>query len=309
MLAAIQDHENRERRTMTSARQVPGRRRWHSTQVLRRLTQLGFGLFIIISSIRHHIVASEHLASIDAYCPFGGFETLYRWLSSGGLYVQKTHQSNMILVLGLIAGVVVAGGAFCGWVCPFGALQDLLDWVRKKLHLPQIVLPARLDRVLTYGRYVTLAGILYATITSVKLWFADYDPYRTIFGLGWLFEFNLAEQWPAYVVALGIVAGSLFIKRFWCRYLCPLGGVISILGNLSLLRIRRDEAGCKSCAVCNAPCPVRVDVAQAKPAVSADCIGCLECVEACPRPGALDVTLGPALPPILTTKKGKEVIT
>jgi len=91
----------------------------------------------------------------------------------------------------------------------------------------------------------------------------------------------------------------MLIERFWCRYLCPLGGVISILGNLSLLRIRRDAVDCKGCAVCNAPCPVKIDVAKASPAVRADCIGCLACVEACPRPGTLSVTLGPALPAVL----------
>jgi polyferredoxin len=249
------------------------------------------------------VVTSEHLASIDAYCPFGGFATLWRWISSGGLFVQKTHLSNLVLMLGLVAGVILAGGAFCGWICPFGALQDLLDWSRRKLRLPEPRVPTRLDRALTYGRYVTLAGILYATIASVKLWFADYDPYRTIFGLGWLFEFNLAEHWPAYVVALGIVAGALVMPRFWCRYLCPLGGVISLLGNVSLLRIRREATDCVGCAVCNSPCPVKIDVARADPAVSADCIGCLECVEVCPREAALSVTLGPALPKILKPAK------
>jgi polyferredoxin len=182
-------------------------------------------------------------------------------------------------------------------------MHDLLEWIRRKLRLPEVEVPARLNQVLTYGRYITLAGILYATIASVKLWFADYDPYRTIFGLGWLFEFNLAEHWPAYVVALGIVAGAFLVPRFWCRYLCPLGGVISLLGNLSLLRIRRDAVDCMGCAVCNTPCPVKIDVAQADPAVSADCIGCLECVEACPRDAALSVTLGPALPKILKPAK------
>jgi polyferredoxin len=278
------------------------------TQLLRRSTQAAFGLFIIASSIRHNVVSSEHMASIDAYCPFGGFETLWRWLSTGGLFVQKTHQSNLVLLLGLVAGVILAGGAFCGWICPFGTLQDLLTWIRKKLRLPEIRVPARLDRILTYGRYVTLAGILYATISTVKLWFADYDPYRTIFSLGWLFEFNLAEHWPAYTVALLIVAGAFLIDRFWCRYLCPLGGAISILGNLSLLRIRRDANDCKGCAVCNAPCPVKIDVAQADPAVSADCIGCLACVEACPRHGALSVTLGPALPRLFKSRKEERVL-
>ena len=292
---------------MTVIDQLQGKLGLSRTQLLRRLTQLGFGLFVVISSLRHNLVTSEHLASIDAYCPFGGFATLYRWLTSGGLYVQKTHGSNLVLALGLIVGVILAGGAFCGWICPFGALQDLLDWVRKVLRLPELKVPARLDRILTYGRYLALAGILYATISTVKLWFADYDPYRTIFSLGWLFEFNLAEHWPAYVVALVILAGSLLIRRFWCRYLCPLGGLISILGNFSLLRIRRSADNCKGCAVCNAPCPVKIDVARAKSAVSADCIGCLECVEACPRPGSLEVTLGPALPPILRRERKERV--
>ncbi|MFN2186513.1 MAG: 4Fe-4S binding protein [Anaerolineae bacterium] len=277
------------------------------TRLLRRLTQAGFGLFIVGSSIRHYLVTTEHVASIDAYCPFGGIATLWRWVSTGGLFVQKTHQSNLVLLLGLIAGVILAGGAFCGWICPFGALQDLLDWIRKKLRLPELRIPPRLDRVLTYGRYVTLGVILYATIATVKLWFADWDPYRTIFSLGWLFEFNLSEQWLAYAVALVILVGALLIPRFWCRYLCPLGGAISLLGNLSLLRIRRNDASCKSCAVCNAPCPVKIDVAQADSAVSADCIGCLECVEVCPREGALSVTLGPALPKILRPQKKEDV--
>jgi polyferredoxin len=271
-------------------------RRMSRTQLLRRLTQAGFGLFILVTSILHNVVTSDHLASIDAYCPFGGFETAWRWLSSGGLYVSKTHASNLILALGLVVGVLLSGGAFCGWICPFGALQDLLGWIRKKLHLPEIRVPARLDRILTYGRYLTLAGILYATISTVKLWFADYDPYRTIFGLGWLFEFDLAAQWPAYLVALIIIAGALFIPRFWCRYACPLGGAISLLGNFSLLRIRREPSQCKSCSICNVACPVKIDVARAENAVSANCIGCLACVETCPRHGALSVALGPALP-------------
>jgi polyferredoxin len=176
------------------------------------------------------------------------------------------------------------------------------------LRLPEISVPTRPDRILTYGRYIVLAGILYATISTVRLWFADYDPYRTIFGLGWIFEFNLAEHWPAYVVALAIVVGALVIPRFWCRYLCPLGGAISLLGNLSLLRIRRAETDCAGCAVCNVPCPVKIDVAQAAPVVSADCIGCLECVEACPHHGALNVTLGPALPKVLRSRKEEGIV-
>ncbi len=264
------------------------------SRILRHLSQGAFAAFILVTSVLHYLVESEHMASIDAYCPFGGFETLWRWITTG-TYVSKTHGSNLILALGLLVGTLLAGGAFCGWVCPFGALQELLAKVRQWLHLPQIKVPAKLDRWLGYGRYVVLGGILYATISTVKLWFAGYDPYRTIFGLGWLFEFNLAESWPAYLVALLVVVAALLIPRFWCRYACPLGGLISLLQRISFLRIRRNEKVCINCNLCTKACPSRLPVATAK-TVTAGCIGCLECVEACPKAGALDVTTVQLLP-------------
>nr|MBP7694818.1 4Fe-4S binding protein [Anaerolineales bacterium] len=180
-----------------------------------------------------------------------------------------------------------------GWVCPFGTVQDGLAWLRARLRLPEVRVPARLDQILRYGRFVVLTLVLVQTISTVKLWFADFDPYRTLFGLGWLFEFNLAEQWPAYAITGAVLLGSLLVERAWCRYLCPLGGLISLLGNFSLLRIRRNAAACKTCAVCERPCPVKLNVATAK-VVSSNCIGCLACVQACPRHNTLEVQLAPA---------------
>lgn len=263
------------------------------TQILRRLTQFGFLAFIVYAAVVHNLATEDGAtASLDALCPFGGVETLWRWLTSGGQFVSKTHLSNLVLALGLLLGVLAAGGAFCGWVCPFGAMQDLLSWVRGKLHIKEIRVPEKWDRILRYGRYVVLAFVLIQTITLVKLWFADWDPYRMIFGLGWLFEFNPAEAWGAYLVAGGIIIASLFIERAWCRYMCPLGGAISLIGNLSFLRIRRNGEACKGCNVCEKPCPVKLPVATAN-TISPNCIGCLACVEACPRHGTLEVQVAP----------------
>jgi len=263
------------------------------TQRSRRITQFAFAAFIIIMSVMHNLsTVGGATPSIDALCPFGGIETLQRFIASGGLFIPKTHLSNIVLLIGLTIGVVLAGGAFCGWVCPFGALQDGLTWLRKKLHIKEIMVAPKADRVLRYGRYLVLALILIQTISTVKLWFADFDPYRTIFGLGWLFEFNLEANWPAYTIALLIIGGSLLIERAWCRYLCPLGGAISLLGKVSFLRIRRTGESCKGCAVCERPCPVKLLVATAN-TISSNCIGCLECVAACPRHDTLDVRLAP----------------
>ncbi len=263
------------------------------TQRIRHLSQIGFTAFILYSSVLHSTAADEATtASIDALCPFGGLETLWKFISTGGQYVSKTHLSNVVLGLGLLIGVLIVGGAFCGWACPFGAVQDLMNWIRTKLHVKDIRVSARADRVLRYGRYLVVGMVIYQTISTVKLWFADWDPYRTLFGLGWLFEFNLAESWFAYGVVILVLGASLFVERAWCRYACPLGGAISLLGNFGLLRIRRTDDSCKGCSVCQTPCPVKLPVATAD-TISSNCIGCLACVQACPCPGALELRLAP----------------
>lgn len=264
--------------------------------VLRRLSQFGFAAFILSSSVRH-ATSLENLPSIDATCPFGGIATLWKFISSGGsIYVQKIHPSNLVMLVGLLVGAIIAGGTFCGWICPLGALQDALDWVRGRLKLRSLRLPRRVDRVLRYGRYVMLAGILYATISTAKLWFADFDPYRTIFGLGWLFEFNWAEHWKAYVSAVAMLAAALLIPRFWCRYLCPLGAILGLLQRISPLKVRRDASLCIRCGKCDAACPMDLSVATVS-AVNYDCTGCQKCTGVCPVDGALDVSLG-ALKPL-----------
>lgn len=282
--------------TAVPQRRPRKRRPMNKTQIARRIVQVGFLAFILFASLRHSLVEESEAtaASIDALCPFGAVETFWRAWTSGE-FVPKTHPSNLVLGGGLLLATLAAGAAFCGWICPFGTLQDGLTWLRTRLRLPELRVPAKIDRVLRYGRFVVLGLVLYMTISTVKLWFADYDPYRTIFGLGWLFEFNLVEHWLAYTIAVAILVLSFFVPRFWCRYACPLGGLLSLTNHVSLLRIRRTESTCKSCALCNKPCPVGIDVAAAKPFVSANCIVCLECVDTCPRHGALEVQLAPAV--------------
>jgi len=271
------------------------KKKWRLTRTLRYVSQAGFAIYILSTSLRHGLVESGVLAedsvnpipSIDALCPFGGIETLWRF-AADGLYVPKTHLSNFVLFLGLLIGALLAGAAFCGWICPLGALQDLLSGVRKRLKLPAATVPPHVDRWLTYGRYLVLAGIIYGTATTVRLWFADFDPYRTFFGLGWIFEFDWISQWTAYIVTIVVIIGSLFIHRLWCRYLCPLGGLLSIVQRVSLFKIQRYPNLCIDCGRCAKVCPVKLPVDKSI-RTGADCVGCLDCIESCPKPGALEV--------------------
>lgn len=257
----------------------------------RALVQLAVVGLILFAAIRHAGQSGPASPSVDALCPFGGVETLWTWVTTGQ-FITKIHPSNLILAAAVVVSVLVAGNAFCGWICPFGAVQDALNWLRRVLHLPVLTIPPRLDRVLRWGRFVVLAGILWISAHTATLWFAGVDPYVTLFSLHWLTEPDPATSWPAWLILALVLAGSVLVQRAWCRYLCPLGGLLSVLGRLSILRVRRSAATCTGCNLCVRPCPVGIDVAAAQPAVSSDCIGCLECVASCPTGGALVVAAG-----------------
>ena len=256
----------------------------------RHLVQAALVAFVLFVGVRHQL--EDSTPSVDALCPFGGVETLWTWVTTGQL-ISKTHPSNLILGAGLFVAVLVAGNAFCGWLCPFGAVQDALTWVRRALHIPTLTVAPRVDRVgkvLGLGRYLVLALVIWMSVSTVSLWFAGYDPYVTLFGLHWLFEPNLGTMWLAWVVLGLIIAASVVVERAWCRFMCPLGGVLTLLGHFSIIRVRRSATACTGCNLCVKPCPVGIDVAKPVKAVSADCIGCLECVANCPVGGALDVS-------------------
>lgn len=277
-------HLNRAQRRLRDIRRL---------RIGRALTQLAFAALILTAAVRHQLAERGTSSSVDALCPFGAVETLLTWITAGH-FVPKIHQSNMVLGLSVLVATVLVGNAFCGWVCPFGALQDGLSWVRRRLHLPVVPVPRAWDRGLRWGRFVVLAVIVWMSATTARLWFSDYDPYLTAFSLRWLFEFNARTMSLQLAILLVVVVGSLLVDRFWCRYLCPLGAVFAVVGHLSILRIRRSGAACTDCARCDTPCPVGIEPSRAKPLVSTDCVGCMECVVACPVQGALAVD-GPVL--------------
>jgi len=280
----------------TSAGRRPGgqptkavlrRRGMRRLRTTRGIVQLAFAALIVTVGVRHQLLKSE-APSVDALCPFGGVETLITWITTGQ-FISKIHPSNLILGLAVLVAVVVVGNAFCGWVCPFGAVQDALTWARRALHLPTVDLPRAADRVLRWGRFVVLAVVLYFSVSTAKLWFAGFDPYLTLFSLHWLFAFDAATMWLPLAILAAILGASVVVDRFWCRYLCPLGGVFAIVGHLSVFRVRRSASACTDCTLCDRPCPVGIEPSKAAPLASTDCIGCLDCVAACPVKGALSL--------------------
>jgi polyferredoxin len=289
--------------------------RWFKpgTSTLRRVTQVAFTLFLGFLVVSHLLVgesATTVTTSAEAFCPFGGVETLYQYFTNGGT-INHTHLSNLVLLVATLALTIVARGAFCGWICPFGAIQEWIyaasAWLQKRIPpfgrgmrafkkrlgvrsarlgmLPESTLIQRIDGVLRYGKYAVLATIIGGTISYGVMVFRDYDPWSALLEIG-------ALELTAGTVVLGIVLiAALFVERPWCRYACPLGAVIGLTSQLSPLRIQREGTVCTGCTLCSKSCPMGLPVATMSELKHRDCVMCLECVDACPQPGALDVKL------------------
>jgi len=164
-------------------------------------------------------------------------------------------------------------GVFCGWLCPFGALQELLNTAARRLKVPQIQVPFALHERLWPIKYIIFLGLFAVSLNSVTLAFqgAEVEPFKTAITLKFL------RAWPFVLYAAGLLVAGLFIERFFCRYLCPLGAALAIPARLRMFEWLKRRVQCgRECRICATRCPVQAihPLGQINPN---ECIHCLNC--------------------------------
>lgn len=183
----------------------------------------------------------------------------------------------------IVAYGLIAGRGFCGWFCPFGTLNDLLAF-RK----------VRINRVASYSKYAVLLGTIIAAWALADTIFCKLCPAASITAsIPYLFMGVAKVNRPfiVHMISLGtVLLGMVIIARFWCRYLCPMGAILSLFNKVSFLHLKLDTNRCSRCGDCAVACPMGLQPHEEYD--DHNCIKCGECTEACSL-DALTLTFSP----------------
>jgi len=164
-------------------------------------------------------------------------------------------------------------GAYCGWLCPFGALQELSNQIARALKFPQWTLPWGLHERLWPVKYMIFLGLFGLSMVSIPLaeTYAEVEPFKTAIILKFM------REWPFVVFALVILLIGLFVERFYCRYLCPLGAALAIPARVRMFDWLKRYKECGSpCQSCSNECPIQAihPTGEINPN---ECVNCLHC--------------------------------
>ena len=164
-------------------------------------------------------------------------------------------------------------GAYCGWLCPFGALQELTNRLAKMLRVPQWTVPWGLHErswPLKYIIFLALFGLSLYSIEDAER-FAEVEPFKTAIIL------KFAREWPYVAFAVVLLGIGLFVERFYCRYLCPLGAALAIPARLRMFEWLKRYRECGSpCARCAKECMVQAIHPEGNINPN-ECLYCLHC--------------------------------
>jgi NosR/NirI family nitrous oxide reductase transcriptional regulator len=231
------------------------------SRVTHRVVRLGFLLFVLvwlgwIAGAQLSIINLMHYVT----APLSGTNLLEPLIVIVAIYT-------------LISVILIGRGVFCGWLCPFGALQELLAQVSRALRLPQWTPSASVESRLRWGKYIAAAALLVLAFVAIGTAesAAEIEPFKTAITA------KFSRGWPYVLYASALLAVGLFTERAYCRFLCPLGGVLAALDRFHLLDRLRRRAECGSpCRLCEAACPVRA-IEKSGKIVTAECFQCLDC--------------------------------
>jgi NosR/NirI family nitrous oxide reductase transcriptional regulator len=164
-------------------------------------------------------------------------------------------------------------GIFCGWLCPFGAIQELMHKLAQKLSIKPREFPLMVHERLLAFKYLVLIVLVGLSLNSIATAapFLEIEPFKTAISL------RFQREWYFVAYAAGLIAISLFTTKFYCRYICPLGAMLSFSSRFKIFNWLRRRPECGSvCHTCGNDCSVGA-INNKGEIDESECHYCLEC--------------------------------
>ncbi|MBI5216577.1 MAG: 4Fe-4S binding protein [Ignavibacteriae bacterium] len=269
------------------------------SQFLRSTIQFSFILLCVWIGIEFYLFMQwgmsngettyfERPPGVEGFLPISALISLKYWLQTG--IINDVHPSGLFIFIAIVAGGVLLKKAFCSWLCPVGTLSESLWMFGKKLFGRNLTPPKWLDYPLRSLKYLLLFFFAYSIwqMTVPDLQAFIYSPYNKMADVKMYQFFANISSFALWTIII-LMVFSLFIKNFWCRFLCPYGALLGVLSWFSPLKITRNKSTCIDCELCTKACPSNIKVHKVKRVWSDECMNCLACVEACPVKETLDI--------------------
>ena len=221
-------------------------------------------------------------AGVEAFLPISALVGLKAWIATGTF--DPIHPAGLVIFLAAIAVSLLLKRSFCSWICPIGTLSEGLAKIGKWVFGRNFLIPNWLDYLLRSVKYIILFFFVWAIFFGMSG--ADaaafvQSPYNMVSDVKMLKFIQHLGSFGMTVIGLLVLLSILF-ENFWCRYLCPYGGLVGLFSILSPFKVTRNQATCIQCGKCTKSCPNHILVEQADRVWSPECTGCLNCVQECP---------------------------
>jgi len=265
----------------------------------RRLAQCIATALIIAAGVQFTLWVVPHMQgqwpsvtrppAVEAFLPIGSMLALRHFLHTG--LIDPVHPAGLAIFLGICLMSALLARSFCSHLCPIGLLSELLGRLGLKRLGRNLRPPKWVDIPLRSLKYFLLGFFVWAIWIAMNpqavAAFIESPYARIVDAKMWLF---FAEPSRLTIAVIGILlVGSVFVRDLWCRYLCPYGALVGVLGLVAPLKVTRDPGTCTDCQGCTRACPSHLPVHAMQRVTSIECTGCQDCVMACPVDDCLRV--------------------